>query len=127
MEFARDHRRPHLHLCAADTNIAESLKAFVKEHDVKVLNVAGPASEHRAKGWSVCNGAVRRGSWYAGLTASKEPQSGTVATSRDVSTLSELTNLTSPAKELVLFSRSIPAAVAAYAGSASTSLSFRGS
>jgi hypothetical protein len=42
LEFARHRRRPHLHLCAADTNIAESLKAFVQEYGIKVLNVAGP-------------------------------------------------------------------------------------
>ena len=32
MDFARKHKKPHLHLCAGDTNIAESLKAFVEEH-----------------------------------------------------------------------------------------------
>ena len=32
MEFARKHKKPHLHLCAGDTNIAGSLKAFVEEH-----------------------------------------------------------------------------------------------
>ena len=42
LEFARKHNKPCLHLCAADTNIAESLKAFVEEHGVKVLNMAGP-------------------------------------------------------------------------------------
>jgi hypothetical protein len=42
LEFARRHRRPQLHLCAADKNVAETLEAFVEEHDVKVLNVAGP-------------------------------------------------------------------------------------
>jgi Circularly permutated YpsA SLOG family len=42
MDFARKHKKPRLHLCAGDTNIAESLKAFVEEHGVKVLNVAGP-------------------------------------------------------------------------------------
>jgi len=42
LEFAGKHNKPCLHLCAADTNIAESLKAFVEEHGVKVLNMAGP-------------------------------------------------------------------------------------
>jgi hypothetical protein len=42
VEFARKHRKPWLHLCAADTNVAETLKTFVQEHGVKVLNVAGP-------------------------------------------------------------------------------------
>ena len=46
LEFARNHRRSHLHLWAADTNIAESLKAFVEEHGVEVLNVAGPRASH---------------------------------------------------------------------------------
>ena len=32
VDFARKHKKPHLHLCAGDTNIAESLKAFVEEH-----------------------------------------------------------------------------------------------
>jgi Circularly permutated YpsA SLOG family len=41
MDFAQKHKKPRLHLCAADTAIAESLKAFVEEHGVKVLNVAG--------------------------------------------------------------------------------------
>ena len=36
------HRKPNLHLCAGDMTAAEKLKAFVEEHRVKVLNVAGP-------------------------------------------------------------------------------------
>jgi hypothetical protein len=35
MDFAQKHKKPRLHLCAADTAIAESLKAFVEEHGVK--------------------------------------------------------------------------------------------
>jgi hypothetical protein len=46
LEFARRCRRPHLHLCSADTNIADSLKAFVEEYGVKVLNVAGPRASN---------------------------------------------------------------------------------
>ena len=46
VEFARQHNKPCLHLCAADINIAESLKAFVEEHSVKVLNVAGPRASN---------------------------------------------------------------------------------
>jgi hypothetical protein len=46
LEFAWNYQKPHLHLCATDTNVARSLAAFVEAHDVKVLNVAGPrASE----------------------------------------------------------------------------------
>ena len=42
VEFARKHRRPHLHLYAGDNAAADKLKAFTEEHRVKVLNVAGP-------------------------------------------------------------------------------------
>jgi hypothetical protein len=42
VDFARKHKKPRLRLCAGDANIAESLKAFVEEHGVKVPNVAGP-------------------------------------------------------------------------------------
>ena len=46
MEFARKHRKPNLHLCAGDKTAAEKLKAFVEEHRVKVLNVAGPRASN---------------------------------------------------------------------------------
>jgi len=36
------HKKPNLHLCAGDKAAAEKLRAFVEEHRVKVLNVAGP-------------------------------------------------------------------------------------
>ena len=42
MDFARKHKKPRLHLCAGDSAAADKLKAFVQEHHVKVLNVAGP-------------------------------------------------------------------------------------
>ena len=42
VDFARKHKRPWLHLCAADGAAAEKLRAFVEEHGVKVLNAAGP-------------------------------------------------------------------------------------
>jgi hypothetical protein len=42
VEFARKHRKPWLHLCAGEKSSAEKLRAFVEEHRVKVLNVAGP-------------------------------------------------------------------------------------
>jgi hypothetical protein len=42
VEFARKHNKPWLHLCARDKSVAEKLKAFVEEHGVKILNVAGP-------------------------------------------------------------------------------------
>jgi hypothetical protein len=42
VEFALEHKKPYLHLCADDQAVAEKLRAFVEEHGVKVLNVAGP-------------------------------------------------------------------------------------
>jgi hypothetical protein len=36
------HKKPNLHLWAGDKAAAEKLRAFVEEHRVKVLNVAGP-------------------------------------------------------------------------------------
>jgi len=42
VEFARAHNKHCLHLRARDQAAAERLKAFVEEHGVKVLNVAGP-------------------------------------------------------------------------------------
>jgi hypothetical protein len=36
------HKKPNLPLCAGDKAAAEELRAFVEEHRVKVLNVAGP-------------------------------------------------------------------------------------
>lgn len=42
VEFARKHRKPWLHLCPGEKSSAEKLRAFVEEHRVKVLNVAGP-------------------------------------------------------------------------------------
>jgi hypothetical protein len=41
-EFARKHNKPRLHLCEGDSAAADKLKAFVQEHHVKVLNMAGP-------------------------------------------------------------------------------------
>jgi hypothetical protein len=48
MEFAWKHGKPHLHLCAGNDTSADNLRVFFKYHDVKVLNVAGAAGEHRA-------------------------------------------------------------------------------
>jgi hypothetical protein len=42
VEFARAHKKPNLYLCAGDKAAAEKLRAFVEEHRVRVLNVAGP-------------------------------------------------------------------------------------
>ena len=42
MEFARKLKKPRLHLCAGHNAAADKLKAFVEEHRVKMLNVAGP-------------------------------------------------------------------------------------
>jgi hypothetical protein len=46
VEFARKHKKPNLHLCAGDKAAAENLRAFVEEHRVKVLNVAGPRASN---------------------------------------------------------------------------------
>jgi putative molybdenum carrier protein len=40
--FALKHMKPRLHLCAGDNAAGDKLKAFSKEHRVKILNVAGP-------------------------------------------------------------------------------------
>jgi Circularly permutated YpsA SLOG family len=42
VDFARKHQKPNLHLCARDKAAPDKLKAFVQDHGVKVLNVAGP-------------------------------------------------------------------------------------
>jgi hypothetical protein len=42
LDFARKHKKPRLHLCAGDAAAADKLKAFIEEHRVKILNVAGP-------------------------------------------------------------------------------------
>ena len=42
IEFARKHKRPHMHLCAGDNVIPDKLKTFSEEHHVQILNVAGP-------------------------------------------------------------------------------------
>jgi len=41
VEFALEHKKPCLHLCAGDEVAAEQLRVFVEKHGVKVLNVAG--------------------------------------------------------------------------------------
>jgi hypothetical protein len=46
VEFARAHQKPNLPLCAGDEAAAEKLRAFVQEHRVKVLNVAGPRASN---------------------------------------------------------------------------------
>jgi Circularly permutated YpsA SLOG family len=51
MELARRHGKPCLHVCAGGANAVGTLKVFVREHGVKVLNVAGPrASEEPGVG-----------------------------------------------------------------------------
>jgi hypothetical protein len=69
MEFARKYKKPRLHLHPGISEVADKLRALVQEKSVKVLNVAGPRASKEPRGRSVCDGAVRRGSWYAGLTA----------------------------------------------------------
>ena len=46
VEFARTHKKPWLHLCADEKAPAEKLRAFVEEHRIKVLNVAGPRASN---------------------------------------------------------------------------------
>jgi Circularly permutated YpsA SLOG family len=42
VEFAQKHGKPCMHLCFGDDAAPEKLRAFVEDHRVKVLNVAGP-------------------------------------------------------------------------------------
>jgi hypothetical protein len=42
LEFARKHKKPHLHLSAGEAGAAAKPRTFVAEHNVRVLNVAGP-------------------------------------------------------------------------------------
>jgi Circularly permutated YpsA SLOG family len=51
VEFARKHRKPWFHLCAGEKSSVEKLRAFVEEHRVKVLNVAGPRASKEPKVW----------------------------------------------------------------------------
>ena len=47
--FARRHRKPCLHLrldCRSDADAAEQLRAFVTEHGIRTLNVAGPRASN---------------------------------------------------------------------------------
>jgi hypothetical protein len=46
VEFAGEHKKSCLHLCAGDQAAAEKLRAFVEEHCIKVLNVAGPRASN---------------------------------------------------------------------------------
>jgi Circularly permutated YpsA SLOG family len=46
VEFACKHNKPWLHLCAGDDTVADKLKAFIEEHRVKILNVAGPRASN---------------------------------------------------------------------------------
>src|SRR5215472_1184066 len=46
MDFARAHKKPWLHLWAGDSTAADKLKAFIEEHRVKILNVAGPRASN---------------------------------------------------------------------------------
>jgi hypothetical protein len=46
VEFASAHKKPCLRLCAGDEAAADKLKAFVEEHRVKILNVAGPRASN---------------------------------------------------------------------------------
>jgi Circularly permutated YpsA SLOG family len=42
MEFAREYKKPRLHLHPGIADAADRLRTFVQESSVKVLNVAGP-------------------------------------------------------------------------------------
>ena len=46
LEFARQHRKPCLHLYSGLTDIGEHIKTFLETNNVKVLNVAGPRASH---------------------------------------------------------------------------------
>jgi hypothetical protein len=41
-EFAREHRKPMLHIDAGAENPGETLRRFIESHSISVLNVAGP-------------------------------------------------------------------------------------
>jgi hypothetical protein len=41
-EFARKHKRPFLHIHSATVGAAEKLAAFVRDNQIRTLNVAGP-------------------------------------------------------------------------------------
>ena len=49
MEFARKHGKPRLHLCTWNDTSANNLRAFFEDHEVKVLNVAGPRASTERK------------------------------------------------------------------------------
>ncbi len=43
LKFAIKHRKPHLHLSAhAETNATMELREWMQQHNIRVLNVAGP-------------------------------------------------------------------------------------
>jgi hypothetical protein len=52
--FARKRMKPRLHLRAEDNAAGDKLKAFSKEHRVKILNVAGPRAS-KEPGVGVCD------------------------------------------------------------------------
>jgi putative molybdenum carrier protein len=55
VDFARKHQKPNLHLCARDKEAADTLKAIVQNHDLKMLNVADPRGSKEPGGGGVCD------------------------------------------------------------------------
>ncbi len=50
LDLARLHRKPCLHLCGRDPQReAHKLVEFIKQHDIHVLNVAGPRASQEAE------------------------------------------------------------------------------
>lgn len=52
INFAKKHRRPWIHIsCARDYNPSVTLQGFVNDHDIGVLNVAGPRESKEPGIW----------------------------------------------------------------------------
>jgi hypothetical protein len=50
MEFASKHRKPYLHLSATfKEHAASELKQWMRENNIRVLNVAGPRASKEPK------------------------------------------------------------------------------
>ena len=73
VKFARQYRRPLLHLHSDSANPARRLKAFIRQHQIHVLNVAGPrASQEPAIGKfvsSVLDECIRKATRRPQLTS----------------------------------------------------------
>lgn len=49
VEFARKHNKPCLHIHSAQSDAVKSLRSFVRNNRVKILNVAGPRASKEPK------------------------------------------------------------------------------